>query len=84
MRISKARRQQKSLRRPKLLWNAGFTPEKQEAAARGIVAGVNTRNPGNVDLLRNHSGGFDCAADNARIDETSLLKRVGVHHCGGL
>jgi hypothetical protein len=44
-----------------------YTAETQEKAAQSIVAGLNTHNPDNVDLMRNHSGNPDREADNARI-----------------
>jgi hypothetical protein len=46
-----------------------YTAEMQDKAAKGIVAGLNTHNPDNVELTRNHSGDPDREADNARITE---------------
>jgi hypothetical protein len=44
-----------------------YTPDVQEKAAKGIVARLNTHNPDNVELMRNHSGDLDREADNAQI-----------------
>ena len=44
-----------------------YTREVQEESAKAIVAGLNSGNPANVELLRNHSGNADREADNARI-----------------
>ncbi|WP_445168397.1 hypothetical protein ACTXG7_03130 [Mycolicibacterium sp. Dal123E01] len=46
-----------------------YTAEVQQTAAQSIVAGLNTRNPVNVDLMRDHSGNADREADNARITQ---------------
>lgn len=44
-----------------------YTPADQKAAAQQIVAGLNTGNPDNVHLMRNHSGNPDRESDNAAI-----------------
>ncbi|TXH15271.1 MAG: hypothetical protein E6R06_33270 [Mycobacterium sp.] len=44
-----------------------YTRDVQEKSANAIVAGLNSGNPDDVDLMRNHSGNADREADNARI-----------------
>jgi hypothetical protein len=44
-----------------------YNAQTQKTAANGIVAGLNTHDPDNVELMRNHSGNPDREADNARI-----------------
>jgi hypothetical protein len=45
-----------------------YTPQRQQAAAESIVAGLNTHDPKNVPLLRNTSAVPDADADNAQIN----------------
>jgi hypothetical protein len=59
-----------------------YTAETQEKAAKSIVAGLNTHNPDNVDLMRNHSGDPDRDADNAQITENiaAVLPSAGCRY----
>jgi hypothetical protein len=58
------------------------SPARQEKAATAIVAGLNSRDPDNVDVIRNHSGNPDRAADNALIAEniTAVLPLPGCQY----
>jgi hypothetical protein len=59
-----------------------YPPARQQEAARSIVDGLNSRDPKNVDLLRNHSDVPDAAADNAQIDHNieAAMPPPGCHY----
>ena len=59
-----------------------YAPARQEKAAAAIVAGLNSRDPDNVELMHNHSGNPDRSADNARIAEniTAVLPPPGCQY----
>lgn len=50
----------------------GYPPARQAEAAKGIVAGLNSRDPRNVDLLRNNSVVPKADADNAAITQNII------------
>jgi hypothetical protein len=58
-----------------------YTPERQEEAAKAIVAGLNTRNPDNVWALRFH-GHPESDGDNMAIAEniTAVLPPPGCQY----
>jgi hypothetical protein len=59
-----------------------YGTETQQRAAQSIVAGLNTRDPIKVDLIRNHSGNPDREADNARITDniSAVLPQPGCEY----
>lgn len=59
-----------------------YTADRQEKAARAIVDGLNSRDPQNVDLLRNTSAVPDAELDNAAITEniTQAMPQPGCEY----
>lgn len=59
-----------------------YDAETQQKAAQAIVAGLNTHNPDDVELIRNSGGEPDRATDNARITENiaAVLPQPGCRY----